>query len=106
MVGYGLAQPKTFENKSVLIAVPCYRDAFALAVILEGKYGEIPLGESISNMNWLDGEGQVKEIFGNAIMFANPDTRSYSNVLILRDGSACVMNTGFDFKPATRKEIE
>jgi hypothetical protein len=104
LVGYGLAQTKEPEVKHVLISVPCYKNAFVVAGLLEAQYGEVPLGESLSNMNWFDGEGKIKEMFGTGIMFANPETKSYSNVLIFRDGSACVLNTGADFKPVSRNE--
>lgn len=104
LVGYGLAQTRSPEVKHVLISVPCYKDAVLVAALLEAQYGEIPLGESIGNMNWFDGEGKIKEMFGTSIMFANPDTKSYSNVLIFRDGSACVLNSGADFKPVNRNE--
>jgi hypothetical protein len=104
LVGYGLAQTRPLENKHVLISVPCYSDAVTVAALLEAQYGEIPLGQSLSNMNWIDREGKPKEMFGTSIMFANPQTRSYSNVLIFTDGSACVINSGSDFKPFNRNE--
>ena len=104
LVGYGLAQTRSPEYRHVLISIPCYKDAVTVVGLLETQYGEIPLGESLSNMNWLDGEGKIKEMAGTGVMFANPKTRSYSNVLIFRDGSACVLNTGADFKPFDRNE--
>lgn len=104
LVGYGLAQTRTPEVKQILISVPCYKDASTVADLLEVQYGEVPLGESLGNMNWFDGEGKIKEMVGTNIMFANPETRSYSNVLIFRDGSACVLNTGADFKPFNRND--
>ena len=104
LVGYGIAQTRSLEHKNVLISVPCYNDAATVAALLETQYGEIPLGESQSSMSWLDAEGKVKEMFGIGIMFANPETRSYSNLLIFRDGSACVLSSGADFKPFNRNE--
>jgi hypothetical protein len=102
-VGYGLAQTRSLENKHVLISIPCYSDAVTVAALLEAQYGEIPLGQSLSNMNWID-EGKPKEMVGTGIMFANPKTKTYSNVLIFKDGSACVLNTGIDFKPVTKTD--
>jgi len=104
LVGYGIAQTRSQEYRHVLISVPCYVDAVTVTTLLAEQYGEIPLGQSLTNMNWLDGEGKLKELVGTGIMFANPQTRTYSNVLIFKDGSACVLNTGADFKPVSRNE--
>jgi len=104
LVGYGIAQTRQTESKAVLISIPCYKDAAALSFLLFREYGEEPLAESVSSMNWLDSGGKVKEMIGTSIMFANHETKSYSNVLVFKDGSACLINSGIEFSPIRRQE--
>ncbi len=100
LLGFGYAQPKSeaVETRSVLISVPCYKNAVALSVLLGTQYGEIPIAESIGNMRWFNGS-EEREMFGVGMMFANSETKSYSNVIVFQDGSACIVGTGVDFKP-------
>ncbi len=100
LIGYGYAQTRanSFDSRTVLISVPCYKSAVALGAILKSQYGEVPIAESLSNMRWVDGK-EEKEMFGIGMMFANADTKSYSNVILFQDGTACILGAGVDFKP-------
>lgn len=91
------------EDTNLLITyldVNCYKDVTPLLESLTTKFGETPLlaGKSILPIaNFLKGEPDLLD--GVTMMYVNQETGTFTNVMILPDGSGCQVLFGENFTP-------
>lgn len=81
----------------MLTMVECNTDANQMLESVQDRYGEKPFAMGLGNV--LEAT-TMQVVTGNMLMFVNPDTRTYTLLLIFGDDTACAMVSGEDFKPA------
>jgi hypothetical protein len=94
------AEPKDIvdgpTNTPVAISISCFKDVTALLENLEEEYKEKPLAQGFTTIHVRGGD-----LIGKMIVYINATNGTFSNVLIFKDGSGCLINSGIEFKPFT-----
>lgn len=84
--------------KQTLLVMNCASDVNNLAAQIKTAFDEDPIASSHGTVP-IARSNEISEVPVTTIMFANTETLSVTNVALFEDGSACVLNTGLDFKP-------
>lgn len=78
----------------------CDTESSYLFDLVQNKYGELPLGSSISTIRLLNGQWVKVETF----WLMNPEKGSYSIIAVFPNGYGCLILNGNNFTPYTDTE--
>jgi hypothetical protein len=89
-----LAQAEETDSRVIEIELGCYKTVAPMQQYLLESYGEKPLATAMSSIQW-----KGKQLVGKLILFVNPKSRTFTNAIVFKDGTGCILNSGIEFAP-------
>jgi hypothetical protein len=89
-----LAQAEETDSRVIEIELGCYKTVAPMQQYLLESYGEKPLATAMSSIQW-----KGKQLVGKIILFVNPKSRTFTNAIVFKDGTGCILNSGIEFTP-------